>query len=124
MSFTFNIFSHGWEGDQNQGRDESTDALEPPRHSVWWPNLSLSLEDSWLPIASIIFCIVHVQLEASINNGDLQGFQIFSQAAKHISSRSGDEDTHFKGHKEPEVKKREYMNMLDAEEESRNEIWR
>ncbi|KAJ6948025.1 hypothetical protein NC651_002394 [Populus alba x Populus x berolinensis] len=29
-------------------------------------NMSLSPEESWLPIASIIFGIVHVQLEASI----------------------------------------------------------
>lgn len=43
------------------------------------------------------------QLEASIKNGDLQGFQIFSEAAKHLSSRSREDDTHFKGHKKPEV---------------------
>ncbi|XP_022738755.1 LOW QUALITY PROTEIN: uncharacterized protein LOC111291344 [Durio zibethinus] len=89
-------------------------------------NLSLSPEDSWLPIASIIFCIVHVQLEASIKNGDLQGFQIFSEAAKHLSSRSREEDKLFKGHKEPEVRKGEYRNLPDAEEQSGNEIrrWR
>ncbi|KAK6250910.1 hypothetical protein SCA6_004915 [Theobroma cacao] len=85
-------------------------------------NLSLSPEDSWLPISSIIFCIIHVQLEASIKNGDLQGFQIFSEAAKHLSSRSREDDTHFKGHKKPEVTKREYRNLPDAEEQSRNEI--
>ncbi|XVF53152.1 hypothetical protein PTKIN_Ptkin05aG0077400 [Pterospermum kingtungense] len=87
-------------------------------------NLSLSPEDSWLPIASIIFCIAHVQLEASIRNGDLQGFQIFRDAAKHLSSRSREEDTHFKGHKEPEARKRESRNLPDAEEQSRNEIRR
>ncbi|XVF12888.1 hypothetical protein REPUB_Repub08aG0158600 [Reevesia pubescens] len=86
-------------------------------------NLSLSPEDSWLPIASIIFCIIHVQLEASIKNGDLQGFQIFSEAAKHLSSRST-EDAHFKGHKEREVRKRENRNLPDGEEQSRNEIRR
>ncbi|MBA0678164.1 hypothetical protein Goari_019524 [Gossypium aridum] len=85
-------------------------------------NFSLSPEDSWLPIASILFCIVHVQLEASIRNGDLQGFQIFSEAAKHLSSRSREEDEHFKGYNEPEVKKREHRNLPDAEEHSRNEI--
>ncbi|KAA3457014.1 zinc finger matrin-type protein [Gossypium australe] len=83
-------------------------------------NFSLSPEDSWLPIASILFCIVHVQLEASIRNGDLQGFQIFSEAAKHLSSRSREEDEHFKGYNEPE--KREHRNLPDAEEHSRNEI--
>ncbi|PPS17023.1 hypothetical protein GOBAR_AA03563 [Gossypium barbadense] len=83
-------------------------------------NFSLSREDSWLPIASILFCIVHVQLEASIRNGDLQGFQIFSEAAKHLSSRSREEDEHFKGYNEP--KKGEHRNLPDAEEHSRNEI--
>ncbi|XVE64619.1 hypothetical protein DITRI_Ditri07aG0114900 [Diplodiscus trichospermus] len=87
-------------------------------------NLSLSPEDSWLPIASIIFCIVHVQLEASIKNGDFQGFQIFSEAAKHLSPRSREEDTHFKEQKDPEVRKREYRNLPDAEEQSRNELRR
>ncbi|KAE8658542.1 P-loop containing nucleoside triphosphate hydrolases superfamily protein [Hibiscus syriacus] len=85
-------------------------------------SLSLSPEDSWLPIASIIFCIVHVQLEASIKNGDIQGFQIFNEAAKHLSSRSRVEDSHFDGHQEPEMRKREDRNLPDAEEESRNEI--
>ncbi|MBA0638138.1 hypothetical protein Godav_029717 [Gossypium davidsonii] len=64
----------------------------------------------------------HYMLEASIRNGDLQGFQIFSEAAKHLSSRSREEDEHFKGYNEPEVKKREHRNLPDAEEHSRNEI--
>lgn len=29
-------------------------------------NLSLSPEESWLPIASILFCIVHIQVQASL----------------------------------------------------------
>ncbi|KAI3975135.1 hypothetical protein MKX01_038463 [Papaver californicum] len=45
-------------------------------------NLWLSTDESWLPIASIIFCIIHIQLEASIHNGDLQGFQLFSGLAE------------------------------------------
>ncbi|XP_039007350.1 uncharacterized protein LOC120135058 [Hibiscus syriacus] len=85
-------------------------------------SLSLSPEDSWLPIASIIFCIVHVQLEASLKNGDIQGFQIFNQAAKRLSSRSRVEDSHFDGHQEPEMRKREHRNLPDAEEQARNEI--
>lgn len=44
-------------------------------------NLSISPEDSWLPIASILLCITHIQLEASIKNGDFQGFQIFSTSS-------------------------------------------
>ncbi|XP_047319417.1 uncharacterized protein LOC124922753 [Impatiens glandulifera] len=47
-------------------------------------NLSLSPEDSWLPIASIILCIMHIQLEVSIKNGDIQGFQMFQKAGKHL----------------------------------------
>lgn len=50
------------------------------------PNLSISPEDSWLPIASILLCIIHIQLEASIQNGDIQGLQLFREVGKHISS--------------------------------------
>ncbi|KAL4570604.1 hypothetical protein LXL04_026262 [Taraxacum kok-saghyz] len=35
-------------------------------------NLSLSLDESWLPIASIVLCILHIQLEASIKNASLK----------------------------------------------------
>ncbi|KAG6791544.1 hypothetical protein POTOM_000667 [Populus tomentosa] len=64
-------------------------------------NMSLSPEESWLPIASIIFGIVHVQvqylsnlfgyllLEASIKNGDVHGFQSFSEAAKRENENTG-----------------------------------
>ncbi|CAI9274604.1 unnamed protein product [Lactuca saligna] len=45
-------------------------------------NLSLSPDESWLPIASILLCILHIQLEASIKNGDLQGFQLFNGASR------------------------------------------
>ncbi|KAK7281564.1 hypothetical protein RIF29_09669 [Crotalaria pallida] len=31
------------------------------RMARYWTNLSLSPEESWLPIASILFCIVHIQ---------------------------------------------------------------
>lgn len=51
-------------------------------------NLSLSPEDSWLPIASILLCILHIQLEVSIKNGDIQGMQFFSQIRKQLSSKS------------------------------------
>ncbi|KAL6557005.1 hypothetical protein OROHE_006881 [Orobanche hederae] len=50
------------------------------------PNLSLSPEESWLPIASILLCILHIQLVASIKDGDVQGFQVLNQAAKLLSS--------------------------------------
>ncbi|KAM0015616.1 hypothetical protein Hdeb2414_s0032g00712741 [Helianthus debilis subsp. tardiflorus] len=42
-------------------------------------NLSLSPDESWLPIASIILCILHIQLEASIKNGDLQNFPLLNR---------------------------------------------
>ncbi|CAI9274605.1 unnamed protein product [Lactuca saligna] len=44
-------------------------------------NLSLSPDESWVPIASIVLCILHIQLEAIIKNGDLQGFQLFNSTS-------------------------------------------
>ncbi|KAK3150828.1 hypothetical protein QOZ80_3AG0238330 [Eleusine coracana subsp. coracana] len=38
-------------------------------------NLSLSPEESWLPIASIFICILHIQLEGAIRNYDNEIFQ-------------------------------------------------
>ncbi|KAM3370143.1 hypothetical protein ACQJBY_017817 [Aegilops geniculata] len=43
-------------------------------------NLSLSPDESWLPVASIFICILHVQLEAGIRNGDIEGFMFFQKA--------------------------------------------
>ncbi|KAB1216397.1 hypothetical protein CJ030_MR4G004597 [Morella rubra] len=85
-------------------------------------NLMLLPEDSWLPIASIVFCIIHVQLETSIKNGDIQGFQLFSEAAKHLSSMARKND-HLKGHEgiSEEGKKAENFNLPSGEEESRND---
>ncbi|XP_028555313.1 uncharacterized protein LOC110103366 isoform X3 [Dendrobium catenatum] len=48
-------------------------------------NLSLSLDESWLPITGILVCIIHIQLEASIRNGDLEGFAFFNKASKLVS---------------------------------------
>lgn len=45
-------------------------------------NLSLSPDESWVPIASIVLCVLHIQLEASIKNRDLQGFQFFNGASR------------------------------------------
>ncbi|PQM41658.1 uncharacterized protein Pyn_35803 [Prunus yedoensis var. nudiflora] len=79
-------------------------------------DLSLSPEESWLPIASIVLCIIHVQLEASIKNGDLQGFQLFSEAAKHTSFTSRMKDlTGHEGTSE-EGRKRENKNLPSSEE--------
>ncbi|KAJ4955086.1 hypothetical protein NE237_011869 [Protea cynaroides] len=87
-------------------------------------NLSLSPEESWLPIASIIFCIIHIQLEASISNGDLQGFQQFSAALKSTSSMTRKKDVYFEGHQESLEKGRGkgQNNMPSAREKSSNEI--
>ncbi|KAJ9549673.1 hypothetical protein OSB04_022216 [Centaurea solstitialis] len=50
-------------------------------------NLSISPDESWLPIASILLCIIHIQLEASIKNGDLQ---LFNGALRNTSSKKDD----------------------------------
>ncbi|KAL5719135.1 hypothetical protein ACHQM5_011958 [Ranunculus cassubicifolius] len=54
-------------------------------------NLSLSPEESWLPIASILLCIIHVQVEASIRNGDLQSFQLFKKSTTTSFKKSNQE---------------------------------
>lgn len=89
-------------------------------------NLSLSPDESWLPIASIFLCIVHVQLEASIRNGDLQGFQLFSRATEHLSSINRKKDKEFRAHQgRSEASKREQTkNLVDADQRSRDEIRR
>ncbi|PNT53421.1 hypothetical protein POPTR_001G084600v4 [Populus trichocarpa] len=70
-------------------------------------NMSLSPEESWLPIASIIFGIVHVQLEASIKNGDIHGFQSFSEAAKFLPSLTKKKDVSLREHQEPSKEEKE-----------------
>ncbi|GAU18955.1 hypothetical protein TSUD_229450 [Trifolium subterraneum] len=63
-------------------------------------NLSISPEDSWLPIASILFCIVHIQLEASLRNGDIQGFQLFRNVLNQQSSSRKKKKGHLNRHQE------------------------
>ncbi|TKY71084.1 Ras-related protein Rab7 [Spatholobus suberectus] len=84
-------------------------------------NLSLSPEESWLPIASILFCIVHIQLEASIRNGDIQGFQLFRNVADQLSSNNRKKD-HLNQHQETseEGSKKEKKNLPHAQEQSRD----
>lgn len=84
-------------------------------------NLSLSPEESWLPIASILFCIVHIQLEASIRSGDIQGFQLFRNVADQLSSKNRKKD-HFNQHQEmsEEVSKKEKKNLPHAQDQSRD----
>ncbi|XP_002979096.2 uncharacterized protein LOC9659601 [Selaginella moellendorffii] len=38
--------------------------------------MSLSTDDSWLPLASVLACILHVQLEIAVNNQSLEEAQI------------------------------------------------
>ncbi|MCL7024856.1 hypothetical protein MKW94_026504 [Papaver nudicaule] len=80
-------------------------------------NLSLSPDESWLPIASIIFCIIHIQLEASVRNGDVQGFQLFSGLTR-------EKGVHLKGRADsPEKGKiRENIKLPSARNQSRDEV--
>ncbi|KAK7307941.1 hypothetical protein VNO77_41438 [Canavalia gladiata] len=84
-------------------------------------NLTLSPEESWLPIASILFCVVHIQLEASIRNGDIQGFQLFRNVADQLSS-SHREKSHLNQHQEmsEEGNKKDKKNLPQAQEQSRD----
>ncbi|XP_074290065.1 uncharacterized protein LOC141616815 isoform X1 [Silene latifolia] len=47
-------------------------------------NFALSPDENWLPIASIVLCIIHIQLEASIRNGDLESFNFFNEIWKRL----------------------------------------
>ncbi|KAF7824952.1 putative transmembrane protein [Senna tora] len=78
-------------------------------------NLSLSPEESWLPIASIIFCIIHIQLEASIRNGDIQGFQIFREVSNQASSRTRKKDK-LNQHEEMSKGSKKEMNLPPSQE--------
>lgn len=54
-------------------------------------NLSLSPEDSLLPIASILLCIFHIQLEAFKRDGDFQVLDKFTETA---ITKKKDEETY------------------------------
>ncbi|CAN6240643.1 unnamed protein product [Urochloa humidicola] len=54
-------------------------------------NLSLSPDESWLPIASIFVCILHIQLEAGIRSGDIESFNFIERAWKLIFPRAAKE---------------------------------
>nr|XP_043607473.1 uncharacterized protein LOC122579372 [Erigeron canadensis] len=77
--------------------------------------LSLSPEESWLPISSIIWCILHIQLEASIKNGDLPGIPLINRGLKKASSKK---DTSIS---EQETRKDE-QNLPSANDEVRDKI--
>ncbi|XP_022958724.1 uncharacterized protein LOC111459865 isoform X1 [Cucurbita moschata] len=86
-------------------------------------NLSLSPDESWLPIVSILICIAHIQVEASIKNGDIQPFQIFGKTSNQIS-RTKIARGHLKGSQGPTKKsgKKRDMKLPSAEEQLRDEI--
>ncbi|XP_077248485.1 zinc finger matrin-type protein [Tasmannia lanceolata] len=87
-------------------------------------NLSLSSEDSWLPIASIVICIIHIQLEASIWNGDLKTNELFGEALKLLPLKTRNKDTHFQGHEGVPKKGRnkEEVELPSVQEESENKL--
>ncbi|EEF43432.1 uncharacterized protein LOC8288832 [Ricinus communis] len=82
-------------------------------------NMSLSPEESWLPVASIVLGIIHVQLEASIKNGDIQGFQFFNEAANFLTKKK---EINLKDHQELYEEGRQEHENLPSAEELRNEI--
>ncbi|KAL2902936.1 Transthyretin [Bienertia sinuspersici] len=83
-------------------------------------NLSLSPEESWLPIASIVLCVVHIQLEASIRSGDIDGFNFFNEAAKRLGLvKKHSDEIHNEAQEQGDMK-------LPLGQQSRDEIrrWR
>ncbi|ONK56485.1 uncharacterized protein A4U43_C10F9240 [Asparagus officinalis] len=87
-------------------------------------NLSLSPEESWLPIASIVLCIIHVQLEASMRNGDLNGIQFFGKAVNLFSPSIGSEDDKFESDQKVsnKIKNRKLADLHSTEEDLRDEL--
>ncbi|KAJ7945093.1 Zinc finger matrin-type protein [Quillaja saponaria] len=87
-------------------------------------NLSLSPEESWLPISSIVFCIIHIQLEASIRNGDIEGLQFLREVVNQLSFLNKRKD-HLKGDRKASMESRtREMNLPSACEKSRElERW-
>ncbi|KAG9128650.1 hypothetical protein Leryth_017115 [Lithospermum erythrorhizon] len=91
-------------------------------HRSWRSNLSLSPEDSWLPIASILLGIFHVQLESSIKNGDIQGFKFFNETGEHISSIARKMDIYIS--KEEEAAVKDHFDLPSSNDHSRDELGR
>lgn len=88
-------------------------------------NLSLSPEESWLPIASIALCVIHIQLEASIKSGDLEGFNFFDEATKRLGLVK--KHSHTKHPEETDMETRRQGNeKLPLGQQSRDEVrkWR
>ncbi|KAF4351080.1 hypothetical protein F8388_013185 [Cannabis sativa] len=89
-------------------------------------NLSLSPDESWLPIASIILGIIHIQLEMSIRNGDIQTFRLFGEASKSVSKPSKHNDSLKNDFQRTAAdggkKNNEQRNLPSSNEQSRNKL--
>ncbi|KAL0923670.1 hypothetical protein M5K25_007736 [Dendrobium thyrsiflorum] len=83
-------------------------------------NLSLSLDESWLPITSILVCIIHIQLETSIRNGDLEGFAFFNKASKLVSPFIEKDDSVNSHDKSSEGRSKKNGGLPPSAEEPRN----
>lgn len=81
-------------------------------------NLSLSPDESWLPIVSIVLCIIHIQIEASIQSGDLDSFAFFGEAVRQFSpaARRKDRRAHH------ERSEQDHIHLPSAQERLRDEI--
>ncbi|KAF8702602.1 hypothetical protein HU200_032988 [Digitaria exilis] len=66
-------------------------------------NLSLSPDESWLPIASIFICILHIQLEAGIRSGDIESFNFMERARKLIFPSAAKEKDGRRGNKRDSI---------------------
>lgn len=94
-------------------------------------NLSLSPEDSWLPITSILICILHIQLEISLKSGELQDFQLFGDPSrllsdnirgKRLQEELGSLIKKFQTSKLGEKEREEPMELPSVEEETKMEF--
>ncbi|KAL5650237.1 hypothetical protein ACJX0J_041046, partial [Zea mays] len=66
-------------------------------------NLSLSPDESWLPVASIFICILHIQLEASIRSGDIESFKFIQRAWNLVFPRAAKEKDAHHGNKRDSI---------------------
>ncbi|XP_071696001.1 uncharacterized protein [Rutidosis leptorrhynchoides] len=78
--------------------------------------LSLSPDESWLPITSILLCILHIQLEASVKNGDLENFQLFKRSSRKATTKKDASIS------EQEETKKDEQKLPSANDELRNKI--
>ncbi|GJN26613.1 hypothetical protein PR202_gb14557 [Eleusine coracana subsp. coracana] len=86
-------------------------------------NLSLSPEESWLPIASIFICILHIQLEAAIRNGDIESFQFVERAWNLLFPSAAKEKDAYHGNKRDSIRTGQRPNKrIPSAHESRERL--